>query len=270
MKFKKKCPICGFDNFTQKFTYNKKPRGETKFEINYKNYFRYYLSCNSCGHWFSKNNLIPKNIYSSNYNKYTYSKNIKKNFLKIIKLPKKKSDNYLRLKRIKDFINKYKKKKKIELLDVGSGLGVFPYSIKNAGWNCTALDPDIISVRHIKNKLKIKCIHGDFIKKSIAKRFDIVTFNKVLEHVKNPLKMLKKAKKNLNKNGIAYLEVPDAEAASKHGKEREEFFIDHMHVFTKKSLELLSIKSKFELIKIDRTVEPSGKFTIFAFVKRKN
>ena len=37
-----------------------------------------------------------------------------------------------------------------------------------------------------------------------------------------------------------------------------------------KALELLSIKSKFELIKIDRTVEPSGKFTIFAFVKRKN
>ena len=55
--------------------------------------------------------------------------------------------------------------------------------------------------------------------------------------------------------------------ASKKGKNREEFFIDHLHVFSKKSLMLLLKKTNYRKIYINRIVEPSGKFTIYAFAK---
>ena len=88
-----------------------------------------------------------------------------------------------------------------------------------------------------------------------------------MEHVYNPAAFLIKTKKLLKKESFIYLEVPDGEEASKKGKNREEFTIDHLHVF--------SFKSTFQLIKnahltplmICRKLEPSGKFTIFAFLR---
>ena len=55
--------------------------------------------------------------------------NLEINFFKIISL--KKSDNKGRCARIKKFLNDQKLlRKKINLLDIGTGLGVFPYEVK--------------------------------------------------------------------------------------------------------------------------------------------
>ena len=153
-------------------------------------------------------------------------------------------------------------------LDIGSGLGVFPYSIKKIGWNCVSVDPDINSVQHLISDLKIKTLHGNYYKIKYAKKFDFVTLNKVLEHVNNPIKFLQKTNKNLDNSGIIYLEVPDAEKASKYGKNREEFFIDHLHVFSKVSLKLMCKKAGFEILHISRIKEPSGKYTLYGFLKK--
>jgi 2-polyprenyl-3-methyl-5-hydroxy-6-metoxy-1,4-benzoquinol methylase len=95
--------------------------------------------------------------------------------------------------------------------------------------------------------------------------YDVITFNKVLEHVEQPIEMLKKAKSFLNKNGFIYVEVPDGEMAAMEGKEREEFFIDHIHVFSFTSLSLLIQKSWLLPLVIERLKEPSTKYTIRAF-----
>ena len=78
--------------------------------------------------------------------------------------------------------------------------------------------------------------------------------------------MIKKAKKNLVLGGIIYIEVPDT-TAQKKGKNREEFHIDHLHIFSKKSLSLLLKKTNLKTITIKQIVEPSGKFTVYAFAK---
>ena len=55
-----------------------------------------------------------------------------------------------------------------------------------------------------------------FLKKlskfKFKKKFDLISFNKVLEHLKNPIMLLKSSKRFLNKNGIVYIEVPDIKA----------------------------------------------------------
>ncbi len=86
--------------------------------------------------------------------------------------------------------------------------------------------------------------------------------------MEEPIKMLKKIKDNLIKNNnFFYIEVPDATEASKLGKDREEFGIDHLHVFTLNSLYLLLKKSDFTPLSINRIRENSSKFTLTAFGK---
>ena len=64
-------------------------------------------------------------------------------------------------------------------MDIGSGLGIFPYKIIKKNYECTALDPDKNSCLHIKNNLGIKVYHGDYLKMKL-KKFYLSTFNKVI------------------------------------------------------------------------------------------
>ncbi len=266
MKKKFFCVFCNGKSFNIRFQYNRPPPDETKFDLKNQIYKRHYISCNTCGHWYSKQKINLKKFYSAEYMKKTYSNQISKTFEKIISIPNKKSDNFGRIKRIKKFKEiKLSNKKNINILDIGSGLGIFPYSAKKLGWNCTAIDPDKRAIAHIKKRIEIKTIHGEFMKIKNVKKYNIITLNKVLEHILDPISILKKAKKHLNNDGFVYVEVPDAEEASKGGKNREEFFIDHLHVFSESSLIYMCNNAGFQTVQVNRINEPSGKFTLFAF-----
>ena len=264
-----RCVFCNNNKFRKRFSYTKPITREIKLSINYKKYHRIYKSCLSCGHWYTEMKINLRDLYSGNYVASTYDDKLHESFKRIILLPKNKSDNYYRVKRIVNFSNSFfKNKKNIKFLDIGSGLGVFPHEIKKLGWDCTAIDPDKNACRHIKEKLRIKTKNMDFSKSNYNKKFNIVTLNKVLEHVEQPIKMLKKIKNNLIKNeNFFYIEVPDATEASKISKDREEFAIDHLHVFTLHSLYLLLKKCHFTPISIERIKENSSKFTLTAFGK---
>ena len=71
-----------------------------------------------------------------------------------------------------------------------------------------------------------------------------------------------------NDDGFVYIEVPDGEISSKFGKNREEFFIDHYHIFSIASVAIMANKSGYNIQNILRLNEPSGKFTIRAFLTK--
>ena len=264
-----KCKICCSTEIIKKFEYLKKPNLEKTYStINYRKYKRRYYKCQKCNHFSGVLKMSVGKLYSSEYNNAIYSGMLKKNFNKIKKLPNYKSDNFYRVNRIHNFIRQDKdlKNNKFKILDIGSGLGIFPYQMKKKKYHITALDPDRRSCNHIKKNLRIKAIHGDFLKLKLKTKFDLITLNKVAEHVESPEKMIKKAKKNLVLGGIIYIEVPDT-TAQKKGKNREEFYIEHLHIFSKKSLSLLLKKTNLKTITIKQIVEPSGKFTVYAFAK---
>lgn len=271
MKKITQCSFCSNNKFKRRFNYTKPITREVKLNIDYSKYYRIYKSCLFCGHWYTEMKISLKDLYSGSYVASTYDNRLHDTFKKIISLPKNKSDNYHRVKRILNFSNNFfknKNKNKIKFLDIGSGLGVFPHEIKKLGWDCTAIDPDKKACHHMKKKLKIKAKNMDFLKSNYNKKFNIVTLNKVLEHVEEPIKMLKKITNNLIRNdNFFYIEVPDATEASKLGKDREEFAIDHLHVFTLHSLYLLLKKCGFTPISIERIRENSSKFTLTAFGK---
>lgn len=256
------------------FKFLKKPEKEVDFGISKKNYKRFFFKCEKCNHYYAKHkkNLI-KNLYKENYFVSTYKnyKKLKETVEKILNLPIKKSDNKQRILRVQNFFKK-KKIKKITLLDVGAGTGVFPISIMSRDIRVFANETNKTQCTFIKkySKGKIKVINSSFLKKNFNKQtFDFITFNKVLEHIERPSKFLIKAKKILKKNGYIYLEVPDIIAKKKLSQfPWEEFSIGHFHVFSPKSLKLFVENLNFKIVKLKRIVEPSGKHTIFSIIKK--
>ena len=110
---------------------------------------------------------------------------------------------------------------------------------------------------------------GDFrtVDHAALGRFEVITLNKVIEHVENPLKLLRAAAPLLAAGGFLYIEVPDGEAASAEGPGREEFFIEHHHVFSAASLAMTVERAGFTLLSLERLREPSTKFTLRAFAE---
>jgi len=269
----KVCPICNHKNFSLVFKYLKPPSAEIIFNA-YSDvkYERKILSCDFCSHFISENSFKYKDIYRNDFvtSNYQDEEGIIKKFNQIISLSPIKSDNFFRTERIKHFVLNYFKNiiTNLKILDIGSGLCVFLYRMNQLGFDCTALDPDIRSINHAIKNIGIKGIHGDFMEINNIGKFDIITFNKVLEHVKSPVSMLAKAKSFIKKNGLIYIEVPDGEIASKYGKDREEFFIDHIHVFSFSSLNLLIRKAGGTPLSVERIKEPSGKYTLFSFITK--
>jgi ubiquinone/menaquinone biosynthesis C-methylase UbiE len=269
---------CKKKNLKKYLTFKKKPKNEISFGLSKKQYLRYYYRCGECGHLIAKHKkYFFDNLYEKKYFESTYKSKEKLNetFEKIKKLPPAKSDNYHRLKRIKKMVNTVLLKDKIDLLDVGSGTGIFPIGMISEKYNITALEPNKESVEFIKIKSnsKIETIQGDFlkIKANKLKKYHLITFNKVLEHVEKPILFLKKSFKLLKKKNLIYVEVPDAFAINdkKKGKYRQEFGLGHHHVFTKKSLENILKLSNFKILSIRQIREPSSKYTVYAFGSKK-
>ena len=116
------------------------------------------------------------------------------------------------------------------------------------------------------NHTGVRAVCGDFMDGHDFGRFDLVTFNKVLEHVADPVAMLTAATTYLKPGGFVYLEVPDGEGAVRAGWGREEFFIDHPHIFSAASVALMARQAGFSISETERLREPSGKYTLRAFL----
>lgn len=149
------------------------------------------------------------------------------------------------------------------VLDVGSGLGVFPFRLRQmTPWSICCLEPDPKASQHLR-EVGLTCQTSLLEKMRGKKKYDLVTCNKVIEHSKNPGRFIRYLKKLLKPSSKLYLEVPDGEAALKDKEkfEREEFTIDHPHIFSKKGIKLLIKRENLKIVRFQRLREPSGKYT---------
>ena len=265
------CYLCNGTIVQCKELIKNKPSGETDFGISVDLYQREIVQCNNCKVFNNFHYFDLDNLYSTSYNHNTYSNSIKKTYEKIMRLPYCDSDNQHRVERIKNYYSKNNKLlNEAEVLDVGSGLCVFPGELLKYIKNISCVDPSEISVRHALENIRVnKGYCGEFLDIDFEKKYDLITFNKVLEHVKNPIAMLAKAKSLLKKEGVVYIELPDGEEASKNGGfiNREEFYLEHYTIFSKDSLDYLVRKIGFGLDEFGSIHEPSDKYTLFAFLK---
>ena len=98
------------------------------------------------------------------------------------------------------------------LLEIGVGAGQSIVWFENEGFDVTGIEPDARNVSMINNLLK----KGEVVESSVEefsseRKFDIIWMSHVLEHLIQPKIFLEKVKKNLNQDGVFFLEVPNCE-----------------------------------------------------------
>ncbi|MEM7071581.1 MAG: class I SAM-dependent methyltransferase, partial [Pseudomonadota bacterium] len=234
------------------YRYTSKPTGETSFDIVTSSYYRELWRFKPSGHFISLHDMFSNHLYDGQYASTVYGNIdcLQHTFDKIMGLPSEKSDNHYRTQKIASFMDDHSDHHRKNVLDIGSGTCVFLAKFRQYGWDGTALDPDPIQAQHARD-LGFDVLEDDFIKiTATRKKFNLITFNKVLEHVIDPIKMLRHAHHFLEQKGIVYIELPDCDQAwlDADYSEREEFFIEHHHGFSKKSLYILADRAGFEVI----------------------
>ncbi|MHC1791847.1 class I SAM-dependent methyltransferase [Solidesulfovibrio sp.] len=259
------CP-CGREYLVAVFRYDAPPAGESRFAFSGDRYRRDILRCPACGHFVSRHAMDMGGLYASAYVDATYGDAMRAAFERIAALPPDRSDNEGRARCLIDVARRQFPDAPPTVLDVGSGLCVFLHRMKREGWICTALDPDPRAAAHARDVVGVAALCGDFQTTPGLGLFQVITFNKVLEHVCDPVAVLARARRHLQPGGLVYVELPDGEAAWPEGPGREEFFIEHHHVMSLASTAILVAKAGFMARRIERLREPSGKYTLRAFL----
>lgn len=261
------CPFCG-NPMRPVARYDAPPEGENRFPIPQEAYARELRQCGVCRHVVNVHTMDLSALYDAVYVDTAYTEGLKGHFDTILSLPPERSDNEGRVARVVQFMTGRDLEQPLRVLDVGSGLCVFLHRLKAVtGWTCTALDTDARQVAHARGVAGVEALQGSFESADNLGRYGLITFNKVLEHVPDPVAMLARSRAHLTPRGVVYVEVPDAEAALTAGPDREEFFVEHYHAFSAASMALFASLSGLVLDTMERLREPSGKYTIRAFMR---
>jgi len=133
------------------------------------------------------------------------------------------------------------------ILDIGSGSGVFVYTMRKLGYNTSGIEPDEGHVLFSKEKLQLPVTTGFIQDVQGREVYDLITLHHVLEHLVDPLRELKKIWLLLKDNGYLVVEVPNAEDIKQSPKNR--YHKAHICTFNPKTLETLGLKAGFEIHK---------------------
>lgn len=257
------CPMCSGAT-AEVAHFDAPPSGEPDYGLS--PYRRGLWQCERCGHLVNRHDMDLSRLYEGAYREVAYAGALKERFQRIMALPPERSDNRGRARWVDKFAASCGLAGR-RLLDVGSGLAVFPAAMRELGWQVTALDPDPVNAAHAREAAGVETVVGDFRTATVDRRYDLITFNRVLEHVLDPAALLERARGLLMPGGVVYVELPDGEAALAEGTAREEFFVDHHHVFSFASCALLARSTSFVALLQERLREPSGKFTLRGVVR---
>lgn len=227
------CPICKSKNF-------KVLKENINPDIGLKEIKKFYLSssnnimidqlvkCGKCNFVYLNPRVNSKIILES------YKNNPDKEFVKHNKF-RLKSFEY-NFKKIEQYL-KIKDNNKYDILDVGTGGGTFLVAAKNLGFKAFGVEPNKWLVKYIKKRTKLNIIAGT-LKDIKKKKYNLICFWDVFEHVTDLNDTLLNCKKTLKKDGKILINIPDyGSIARKVLGYKWPFFLNvHLYYFEKKTL----------------------------------
>lgn len=152
-------------------------------------------------------------------------------------------------------------KKNISLLDIGCSYGLFLKKVHEQGWDGFGIEPSEQEVRFAQERFHINVAQTtieDFVS---DKKWDVITFWDVLEHLPDPFNVLQKIKSMLNGDGILIIRVPNGRGLIHRlsfsayvvslgffNFPLKKLFENHLHIYTEPSLNEMLRKAGFEAI----------------------
>lgn len=136
------------------------------------------------------------------------------------------------------------------LLEIGVGFGDFLEAARNRGYEVAGIEYSAASAERARNRLgrSARIIQGEVADLPASERFDVIVFNDVLEHVRDPLHFLGKVYEALNEKGIVFCVIPslDSRSAKLQGTDWVEFKLEHLFYFNDGNARRLFVKTGFE------------------------
>ena len=216
------------------------------------------INCKNCK--FIHINPIPTNEELQNFYENDYYQKTKPNYIigneKDIEYQNYTFDEKL------DFLEKKFTSKTRRILDIGSGPGFFLRRAKKRGWDVLGIEPSPIACKYSK-KEKIPTIQKFFDEVNLKEigKFDAIHTFDVLEHVNDPINVLKRSYSLLKKGGIIVIEVPNdfnplQKIVQKSFKKKEYWVtlssklkkFDHINYFDFSSISKVVKKTGFNII----------------------
>jgi SAM-dependent methyltransferase len=209
---------------------------------------------------------------TSSYYEIDLGTGIRVKYDKVLALPPERSDNAGRVRRVADACRKWLPKREHAVaIDIGAGTGVFLSRFLPAmgeGWQGIAIEPDPLAAAHLDELGRFQVIAALFDGDLELPNADLVTFNKVVEHIAEPTGVLTLAADRLKPDGVVYVEVPDTLTAAHRPPEDNILGALHKHLYEPETLAALLRRAGFAVLEVARIVEPSGKLTVYAFACR--
>ena len=137
-----------------------------------------------------------------------------------------------------------------KFLDIGSGSGEIIYFAKKRGFDVTGIEPHSGYANYCINELSLPVINQTYENAEIKKNnYDLIHLNEVLEHMRDPLKVLNDIYSFLKPGGVAFINVPNIELEIHAPNTRFHFahIFNYNHITIKKIIE----KCGFEILNYD-------------------
>lgn len=243
------CKVCGSNRIVDIFT---SVNAHGRHLISEKD--RFVVSrCKSCGVVFLKDVKVNGSYYKKYYELGYYDQaSVKKGSL---------LDKFL------DYISKFSiqrkeklirdytivKKKRISILDVGCGSGNFLFNLDESRFDRFGTEINQEGFE-ISQKRGLHVFFGDLDKINFGKKkFDVASLWQVLEHVKEPKKLMGNINRILLPGGIVIFQVPNTDGLGFKIGKKDWFHLDsprHLILYNPQSVSALCATTGFKIVRI--------------------
>ncbi|TAH06825.1 MAG: class I SAM-dependent methyltransferase [Sphingobacteriia bacterium] len=137
------------------------------------------------------------------------------------------------------------------LLDIGAGTGAFANTMKQKGWNVTALEPDAIARNEAQKNYGLELELPARLFEFGPNSFDAISMWHVIEHVHDLVAYMRQLNKIIRDKGRLIIAVPNYTAAdaATYGKYWAAYDVPrHLHHFSPSSMEIMGDLHGFRLV----------------------
>jgi len=150
------------------------------------------------------------------------------------------------------------------LLDMGCGSGQTLKLLRDLGWYVEGVDFDAAAVKRAKAKGLQVCVGTLEAQKYPDNYFNVITMSHLIEHVHNPMQLLRECNRILRSGGSLVVVTPNGGSWGHRLFKDAWLHLDpprHLHVFTSLSLRNLAERAGFKKLRISTTIrEANGLF----------
>jgi len=200
------------------------------------------LKCQDCGIIFLASEMAMKDTedyYSKRFINHKYTSESTKLYLR---------------KNSREVLNIIKKfRPNGNLLDIGTNIGIFVEEANKQGYVAVGIEPSK-TLSAEAARLGIPVIESTIEKFDPKNTFDVITMLHVLEHLQDPLEVLKKIRSLQSDDGLLVLEVPNIESylGEKDGIFWKFIALEHLFYFSERNISGILKRAGYKVLVIKK------------------